>query len=586
MNSCLHAIVGSSSPPSSEYTYMYILLRSFLVPSHLSIAISPSMFARLFGNRAPAIMDYDDSSDELSDCADAMSSAMSLGGNVGGGNTSSAAAAAVGGGNTSSAAAAAVTTAVNQAMLHRSSSSAGGNSAGHNSGPPPSSTFTSPTTTLSYPHNFFDLQTGQGPKDITQALTLWPYRKHRPASGTVDQEPADGVKMMQEVTAMRNRLKSHVEATFFKDARRMAGIWNLKEPGINRTPNTTKDFIRALSALKRVEGSLDSERIVYMVCHHFHHQREWISHVVDCWCREEKITIEYPPQQKVVDGVRTRKIRGNRGGFGAFARRVKTDIVKQLMRNMMAQAGWSIATKDNSKQAKDNKYERIAIEIESTLTSHPCYVVTKEEDSAKKPSAKEKDPGSATMGSSAAHAIDVDNVIAGFGEVLERKFGVPADQLLEVWNQYKPQSRIEGFQIDTNIKTTGNISDLTVEDHARAAGFTMTTANPHAVSVSAAPAAATASNCGAPSDGAASLTLATTNRIPVSNNAAPSDGAASLTLATTNRIPVSNSGAPSDGAASLTLATTNRIPVSNSGAPSDGAASLASIQYTSRCTCL
>jgi len=30
-----------------------------------------------------------------------------------------------------------------------------------------------------------------------------------------------------------------------------------------------------------VEGSLENERIVYTVCHHFHHQREWLSNAVD-----------------------------------------------------------------------------------------------------------------------------------------------------------------------------------------------------------------------------------------------------------------------------------------------------------------
>ena len=466
---------------------------------------------------------------------------------------------AMGGGitDTSSAAADAVTTAINEAMLQRSSSSAGGNSASQYSVPSPSSTLAS-TMTLSYPHDFFDLNNGQGPKTATEATTLWPYRKHRPASGTVDSEPADGVKMMQEVSAMRNRLKSHIEACFFSDARRMAGTWNLKEPGINRTPNTTKDFIQALSALKRVEGSLDSERIVYMVCHHFHHQREWLCQAVDGWCREENITIEYPPPPKLVAGIKTRRIRSNRGGFGAYARRVKSDIVKQLMRNMMAKAGWSIATKDNSKQAKGNKYEKIAIEIESTLTTHPCYVVTKEEDSAKKPSAKKKAPGSATMGSSAAHAIDVDNVMAGFGEVIETKFGVSRNQLLEAWNEYKPQSRIEGLQIDTRKKTPGTISELTMEESAHhAAEIAVTTPNSHAVSVSAAPAATTASNSAAPDGGAATWT--------VSNNAAR-PFAVSVSAAPTAAATASSSDAPTGGGATSTSATNNRIAPSNNAA--------------------
>ena len=81
---------------------------------------------------------------------------------------------------------------------------------------------------LSYPYDFFNRNTGLGPKNPTEAMVLWPYRKNRPANGTVDLEPADGVKMMQEVQGMRDRLKAHIENAFMKDARLMADMWDLR----------------------------------------------------------------------------------------------------------------------------------------------------------------------------------------------------------------------------------------------------------------------------------------------------------------------------------------------------------------------
>ena len=325
-----------------------------------------------------------------------------------------------------------LTTTTNRSIFHQSISS--GNSADNNSVHPLSS------VTLSYPHDFFNTETGLGPKDATQAVALWPYRKHRPANGTEDPEPADGVKMMQEVTAMRERLKSHIEKAFMKDASRMAGFWNLKDPRTNQTPHTLKDFVTALVALKRVEGSLENERIVYMVCHHFHHQRKWLSNAVDAWCRDENIKIEYPSQPKVVDGVRKRLSHSNRGGFGVYARNVKSEIVKQLMRNMLCQAGWSISTKDNSKQGKGKKYEAISIRIEQVLTDYTCYVVT-QKDAAKKAAGKNKNAGSARMGSSADNPIDVDDVV-GFAAHVCSNLGVTVSEatLHEMWCNYKPQS--------------------------------------------------------------------------------------------------------------------------------------------------
>jgi len=406
--------------------------------------------------------------------------------------------------------------------VHAQSSffSSGNNSTTNNSVLPQSSLS---SVALSYPHDFFNTTTGLGPKNPKQAMALWQYRKNRPSPGTVDPEPADGYKMMQEVLGMRDRLKSHIEQAFWKDARLMAAFWKLKDPRTNQTPHTPKDFVKALVALKRVVGSLENERIVYMVCHHFHHQREWLSNAVDEWCREEKIKIEYPPLPKMVEGVRKRSTPSNRGGFGVYARNVKSEMVKQLMRNMLSKSGWCISTKDNSKQGKGKNYEAITIRIEQVLTLHTCYVVTKEDAGKKASAGKNKDAGSATMGSSADNPIEVDRFVGIGAHICSNLgFNVSEETLHEMYSNYKPQSDVLGFQIGTGIKSPGGdmMSDLTDMDAAAApAAISSTEADGNTVSNTAAqtsPAGATLSNTAAPSSTTAS------NQLPVSTSAAPS----------------------------------------------------------------
>jgi len=390
-----------------------------------------------------------------------------------------------------------------------------------------------PPVPLAYPHDFFNTQNGQGPKDPNQAVSLWPYRKHRPAYGTVDLEPADGMKMLKEVQGMRERLRSHIEQAFMKDARMMASVWKLKDPRTNQTPHTPKDFVRALAALKRVEGSLENERIVYMVCHHFHHQREWLSNAVDAWCRDENIKIEYPSQPKVVAGVRKRSSPSNRGGFGVYARTCKSDMVKQLMRNMLTQSGWSIATKDNTKQCKGKKYEAITIRIEQALTDHTCYVVT-EDASAKKAAGKIRDAGSATMGSSADNPIEVDRFV-GIGAHICSNLGVTVSEemLQQMFSNYNPpQSDVVGLQIGTGFKSPGgDMSDLTI-DAAPAAANPSTNAAGTTVITTAAQicSAGTTSNNTAAHTFSAGMTTS-------SNTAAPASTAVS------NQFPASGSDA-------------------------------------------
>ena len=451
---------------------------------------------------------------------------------------------------------------------------------------------------LPYPHDFLNLQTGLGPKKPSEAMALWPYRKHRPPIGTVDPSPADGQQMMMEVSRMRERLRTHIEQTFMKDARSMAQVWQLKVPSTNNTPTTVKDFVKALSALQRVEGSLVSERVVYMVAHHFHHGRDWLCNAVDAWCRAENIQILFPrAQPKVVGGKQTRSSYNNRGGFGACARSVKSEIVKQLMRNMLSHAGWCISTKDNSRQSQGKRYDKVVIRIEQALTDHSCYVVT-ELDGGKKAAGKNNVAQSSVMGTNANNPIGVNDLV-GFGAVLASDLGVEVSpskmqELLSKFNRVRDS--VVPQPIDaTRSKNAEEISDITSfegEDHTPESTkqpasngavppITSTTLNRPPVSISAqlshkAPSA---------SNGAAPPT--TLNQPPVrpqSTKQPASNGAVPPTSATLNRPPVRISaaqpshkaGAASNGAAPPT--TSNQPSVSNSAAQDAAPAASAALE--------
>jgi hypothetical protein len=247
-----------------------------------------------------------------------------------------------------------------------------------------------------------------------------------------------------------------------KDARNLANVWGLKNPKTNMAPVVFKDFVSAFSALKRVEGSLDSERIVYMVCHHFHHPREWLCDAVDEWCKKENIQIDIPLVEKVAaeGGRNRRQSPRSRGGFGVVARLAKAEIVKRMMRNMLGRAGWCIATKDNSKQGQGRKYEPVTIRIEQTSTQHTCFVVTKDA-SAKKPAAKKVAGELAAAGSNAENPVDVE-AFQGIVSHVAHQLGQPAlshEKMKEFYTTYQTQragtSGVAGVDEESSSSSSG-----------------------------------------------------------------------------------------------------------------------------------
>jgi len=235
------------------------------------------------------------------------------------------------------------------------------------------------TRILNCPCDFLTVKTGLGPTGIVEAAELWMFRKDRPLNcNAKDPVAPNGAKMMQEIEMMRTSLKDHVTDLFMQGAEKMAEAWKLKMPKTNTTPVTLKDFAVALGALKRTEGSLKNEMIAYMACHHFHHQRVWLTKAVDGWCEANNIRIDAPKKTaEEVDGnvVRTRSS-GDKGGFGTCARMKKNELVKRLTTNMMARAGWKVAVCDNSKKKADRNCEKITLHCETTGSDFDAWLIT------------------------------------------------------------------------------------------------------------------------------------------------------------------------------------------------------------------
>ena len=273
-------------------------------------------------------------------------------------------------------------------------------------------------TLLSFPKSHFNEKTGMPPKNEEDARRLWQWRKNRPPPGT-DTGPIPenaGKTMLKEAKELHKSLRDFTIKAFMEDARKMADKWNLRIPGTNECPVLLKDFLKAHgAAMKRND---DNERKVHMTCHHFHRHRNWLADVVDRWCATEaKIHIVGFGK---VPGKEHREHPTDRGGFTVVAREAKAQAVKSLMRPMLKNAGWNIATTNGqgrgaAKQTK--KYEKVKIAIELTGNRHDCYVVTnklnsvQEGEATKVPVAASMPRESSTSGSTVDDPIEIDSVI-------------------------------------------------------------------------------------------------------------------------------------------------------------------------------
>ena len=332
---------------------------------------------------------------------------------------------------------------------------------------------------LPYPHDFWDVDTGSIPTTAEQAQRLWQYRRCRPEQGSLDNETPDGMKMLVEIQKMRERLKEHVERCFVAGAREMANQRGLLVPGTNSSPITEADLIHALGALVRAEGSLESETTAYLVCHHFHRPKAWLSQVVDSWCREEGVEIMYPQTTNVETG---KKKMGphSRGGFGSAARHFKDELVKKIRRNMLRKAGWEVCTKKQDKQSKQKgllsrKFEQITVQVadhaSKLLVNKTCFVVTYEQVAGGE--AEDSCGTASRVGTGSTPSISSNNPISaheGYGRDLAThilsQLGINVDQskVEEIVGSYRPPRLTEsmvGREIIGHSTVAGDSSEIT-----------------------------------------------------------------------------------------------------------------------------
>jgi hypothetical protein len=211
-----------------------------------------------------------------------------------------------------------------------------------------------------YPRNFFDVDTGKGPKDAQAAALLWPFRTARKKKGEVETETPDGAAMLNEVNKMRLSLREYVSQSFLEGARKAASEQKLLMPDTNNIPVVLSDIQKSLCALERISGKLDAEQTVYKVCHEFHHSRDWVSDVVDMWFAENKIILLSQEDPGVVEGKQQRVNPRNRGGFSTVARNMKNQQIGNLTRVMLSgKNGWTVAV--TCKKSKTQTYQQISL---------------------------------------------------------------------------------------------------------------------------------------------------------------------------------------------------------------------------------
>lgn len=222
---------------------------------------------------------------------------------------------------------------------------------------------------LEYPRDFFAPISGKNPADYEKAALLWPFRKDRPRRGCVELFAPDGVIMMAEIKAMRDRLRIYIQRKYMDDARQVARDLGLVMLCGN-PPVTPKDLKIALCLL---ENNSENHGLVYKICHEFHKDRSWMSNAVDNWFLEENMVLLADTNEN------SRSYACCRGGFGNVARQAKAQSVQTLMLSMRAQAKWCIATTNNIRSSTKLIYEPL-FQLCENNTSQKIYLVTSNPD--------------------------------------------------------------------------------------------------------------------------------------------------------------------------------------------------------------
>ena len=240
---------------------------------------------------------------------------------------------------------------------------------------------------LEYPHDFFDKGNGANPKSNAEAAKLWPFRKNRPPKGLVDQEPADGALMMEEVKAIHQNLREYIFIHYKEDLRRQAALHGLVRLNDNSPLVASTDFKKVIKAMANTE---ENNRLVWKVFHKPFRHRNWLACLVDKWFIENKMIFLKDPARgtnqdepnMVQDGQemplprvgvkKGRQYTDVRGGFGAVARGAKAEEIGKFMTPMFATTGWYVASVDRG--GKGLKYTESLDE-----QGDKFYVITKQE---------------------------------------------------------------------------------------------------------------------------------------------------------------------------------------------------------------
>ena len=330
---------------------------------------------------------------------------------------------------------------------------------------------------LEYPHDFFDAK-GNLPKDAEAAKSKWKYRKSRPKHRSVcDDEPeppttADGEAMLTEMKDIRASLQKYIKLAFHAEAKKQAAAFNLVMPDTGELPSTPKDFVSALSALKRrVDSSVtferrndntfDDEVKAYMVCHHFNKGRHWVATQVDDWLKKQNMVFVKPNKDMApMEGLNGKRIvprvnQDDRGGFGAVANATKSELTKTLMRNMFSKAKWSVAGRLN-KSTHSHQYTQVTyIRTPGRTTENvQFYVVTpsSNQNGDEATSASRSAPGS-----NASTPIDLIDYTKYLAEQLN--LNIPEEQLQSLKSTYRPVDSMIGLGVYHDNESASELTE-------------------------------------------------------------------------------------------------------------------------------
>jgi hypothetical protein len=227
---------------------------------------------------------------------------------------------------------------------------------------------------LVYPRTYFELKTGNGPKNATDALRWWEWRESRRTSNTIDAEEPDGNKMMREVNNTRVSLRLFVVQEYLSTIKNIAKRLGFMNEATGENAILTKDIT---SALCNLDNTTENNLLAYNIFVEFHKDRSWMANTIDKWLFIRKMILQ--PQVKVVG---KKLYVESRGGFTAVARHAKANQIARFKDQLYKAKGWCIATSLPSTKAhkKDPKTYRLVQIIDP---EHPekeptkfFYVVT------------------------------------------------------------------------------------------------------------------------------------------------------------------------------------------------------------------